>query len=70
MQTVTINGRNWPLPALLEHYADNRAIVAEQLAAARAANDQVLVAGIVALLELIDRDLAALVASAGPAGEA
>jgi hypothetical protein len=54
----------------LEHHANNRAIVAEQLAAARAANDQQRVAGIVALLELIDRDLAELVASAGPAGEA
>jgi hypothetical protein len=70
MQTFTIHGRKWPLPAVLEHYANNRAIVAEELAAARAANDQELVAGIVALLELIDRDLAALAASAGPAGEA
>ena len=70
MQTITINGRKWPLPALLEHHANNRAIVAEQLAAARAANDQERVARIVTLLELIDRDLAALVASAGVAGEA
>ena len=70
MHTVTINGRKWPLPDLLEHHANNRAIVAERLAAAHAANDQQRVAGIVALLELIDRDLAELVASAGPAGEA
>jgi hypothetical protein len=70
MHAVTINGRKWPLPALLEQHANSRAIVAEQLAAARAADDQERVTRIVTLLVMIDRDLAALVARAGPSDEA